>query len=124
MFNPISKKESQQNYRMNTLISICIIFMGGAVEISKGWETANLLVGKTGNILAKNDLNIGQYGISAERKHKGHYFIKFAQDIGVIPVVQVTVHGTHGKGMLTNIIKNGFINTSRCYDFQLFSLPF
>ena len=98
--------------------------MGGAVEISKGWETANLLVGKTGNILAKNDLNNGQYGISAERKHKGHYFIKFAQDIGVIPVVQVTVHCTHGKGMLTNIIKNGFIDTSRCYDLQLFSLLF
>ena len=72
--------------------------MGGAVEISKGWETANLLVGKTGNILAKNDLNNGQYGISAERKHRGHYFIKFAQDIGVIPCCSSnsTLHSRKG----------------------------
>ena len=88
---------------MNALISICVILMGRAVEVSKGWETANLLIGKTGNILAKNDLNNGQYGISTERKHRGHYFIKFTQDIGVIPVVQATVHCTHGKGRLVYI---------------------
>ena len=50
--------------------------------------------------LAKNDLNNGQYGITAEWKHRGHYLIKFAQDIGVIPVVQATVHCSFGKGLL------------------------